>query len=97
MNLNINRLYFVLRVRQLAVEVHIVPEGTTNELRDMVEIIQGIEDLGFVRFASNEIPSSRDWLEALQYDGCLDYDIVWYNSRLFSSPKKKNKFTKPSD
>lgn len=74
---NIIRTGMVKKIRQLAVEIHIVPEGTTDELRDLVELLQGLEQAGMVRFASNPIPSSRDWLEAIQYDGELDYEISW--------------------
>lgn len=41
-------------------------------------IMQAIEELGMVRFASNGIPSSHDWFQPLEYEGYLDYDIVWY-------------------
>ncbi|KAI9553164.1 hypothetical protein GHT06_021057 [Daphnia sinensis] len=50
----------------------------------MVEVLQAIEELGMVRFASNGIPSSHDWLQSLGYEGYLDYDISWYNSNLLS-------------
>lgn len=74
---NMIRTGIVKQIRQLAVVVHIVPDGTTEELRDLVELLQGLEQSGMVRFASNPIPSSRDWLEAIQYDGELDYEITW--------------------
>ncbi|EFX83736.1 hypothetical protein DAPPUDRAFT_239885 [Daphnia pulex] len=69
-------------VRQLALEVHIEPEGKIEDFRDMVEVLQAVEELGMVRFASNGIPSSHDWYEPLEYEGYLDYDIVWYNGDL---------------
>ncbi|KAK4014891.1 methyltransferase-like protein 24 [Daphnia magna] len=71
-------------IRQLALEVHIEPEGTIEDFRDMVEVLQAMEELGMVRFASNGIPSSQDWLQPLGYEGYLDYDISWYNSNLLS-------------
>lgn len=84
------------QIRQLSIVAHIVPEGTTDELRDTVEILRALEDeLGMIRYASNGIPSSSDWLEPLHFDGCLDYEISWYNSNLDRYSQQRNLYNKP--
>lgn len=75
------------RVRQLGVEIHLIPDGRQSQLDDLrrrVKVLQSLEDYGLVRFDSKYNPWSLDWweIDGSEWLGNNAYEIAWYNSKL---------------
>ena len=47
---------YYIKVRQLAVEIHLPEQGTLEEFRERVAVLKSIEDYGMARFDSKYNP-----------------------------------------
>lgn len=70
------------RVRQLAVEIHLMPDDTLREMRRKANVIRRLEKYGMVRFASLYNPLSYDKFTHFGVRGPTAFDVAFYNSKL---------------
>lgn len=72
------------KVRQLALEIHLKPNDTIDEIRKRAKIVRSLEEHGMVRFTSLLNQFSYEHFTALGpvFRGPTAFEIAYYNSRL---------------
>ncbi|XP_057368021.2 uncharacterized protein LOC130689022 [Daphnia carinata] len=74
-------------VRQMGVEIHLLPptgSHTLDEVQGNIKTLKSLEDYGLVRFDSKFNPWSNDlkMIDDAEWWGYDAYELVWYNSKL---------------
>lgn len=70
------------KVRQLAIEIHLIHQENLEQMRDRIRVVRSIEEHGMIRFDSKLNPWSM--VQFAELDNSTQpfaYEIAWYNSK----------------
>lgn len=82
------------KVKQLAVEIHFLPDDSLETFRHRARILQNLESMvsshpeagGFVRFSSRLNPWLKRPIDVLGgKEDYIGFELAWYNSRFYSN------------